>query len=90
MSAGEASVSSAAPLLALFCVQAFNKTSGGINLNQTGVMAPTNINRPPTKLGNRAPCRGHHRGAMVAIAVNGEGYREILGICEGAKEDKAG
>jgi hypothetical protein len=26
----------------------------------------------------------------VAIAVNGEGYREILGICEGAKEDKAG
>jgi len=27
---------------------------------------------------------------LVAIAVNGEGYREILGICEGAKEDKAG
>ena len=27
---------------------------------------------------------------MVAIAVNGAGYREILGICEGAKEDKAG
>ena len=26
----------------------------------------------------------------VAISVNGEGYREILGICEGAKEDKAG
>ncbi len=26
---------------------------------------------------------------LVAIAVNGEGYREILGICEGAKEDKA-
>jgi len=26
----------------------------------------------------------------VAIAVNGEGYREILGICEGVKEDKAG
>jgi putative transposase len=25
---------------------------------------------------------------LVAIAVNGEGYREILGICEGAKEDK--
>jgi transposase-like protein len=23
---------------------------------------------------------------LVAIAVNGEGYREILGICEGAKE----
>jgi putative transposase len=22
--------------------------------------------------------------------VNGEGYREILGICKGAKEDKAG
>jgi transposase-like protein len=22
--------------------------------------------------------------------VNGEGYREILGTCEGAKEDKAG
>ena len=27
---------------------------------------------------------------MVAIAVNSEGYREILGLCEGAKEDKAG
>ncbi len=27
---------------------------------------------------------------LVAIAVNGDGYREILGICEGAKEDKAG
>lgn len=27
---------------------------------------------------------------LVAIGVNEEGYREILGICEGAKEDKAG
>jgi transposase-like protein len=27
---------------------------------------------------------------LVAMWVNGEGYREILGICEGAKEDKAG
>jgi transposase-like protein len=27
---------------------------------------------------------------LVAIGVNGEGYQEILGICEGAKEDKAG
>src|SRR6201988_1094192 len=27
---------------------------------------------------------------LVAIGVNGEGYREILGILEGAKEDKAG
>ena len=27
---------------------------------------------------------------LMAIGVNGEGYREILGICEGAKEDKAG
>jgi putative transposase len=27
---------------------------------------------------------------LVAIAVNTEGYREILGIVEGAKEDKAG
>ena len=27
---------------------------------------------------------------MVAIAVNAESYREILGIVEGAKEDKAG
>jgi putative transposase len=26
----------------------------------------------------------------VAIGVNGHGYREILAICEGAKEDKAG
>jgi transposase-like protein len=25
---------------------------------------------------------------LVAIGVNGEGYREILRICEGAKEDK--
>jgi|ERR1700759_1666393 putative transposase len=27
---------------------------------------------------------------LVAISVNAEGYREILGIVEGAKEDKAG
>jgi putative transposase len=27
---------------------------------------------------------------LVAIAETSEGYREILGICEGAKEDKAG
>src|SRR5215468_9887238 len=27
---------------------------------------------------------------LVAIGVNDGGYREILGICEGAKEDKAG
>ena len=27
---------------------------------------------------------------LVAIAVNSEGYREILGIVEGAKEDRAG
>src|SRR5271157_859655 len=27
---------------------------------------------------------------LVAIGVNSEGYREILGICEGTKEDKAG
>jgi Transposase, Mutator family len=26
---------------------------------------------------------------LVAIGVNDNGYREILGICEGAKEDKA-
>ena len=27
---------------------------------------------------------------LVAIGVNAEGFREILGICEGAKEDKSG
>ena len=27
---------------------------------------------------------------LVAIGVNERGYREILGICEGAKEDKSG
>ena len=27
---------------------------------------------------------------LVAISVNNEGYRQILGIVEGAKEDKAG
>jgi transposase-like protein len=27
---------------------------------------------------------------LVAIGVNSEGYRKILGVCEGAKEDKAG
>ena len=27
---------------------------------------------------------------LVASGVNAEGFREILGICEGAKEDKAG
>ena len=33
---------------------------------------------------------GEVRNHLVAIAVNGEGYREILSICEGAKEGKAG
>jgi putative transposase len=32
----------------------------------------------------------HNVSLPVAIGVNGEGYREILGICEGAKDDKAG
>jgi putative transposase len=27
---------------------------------------------------------------LVAIGVNSQGFRDILGICEGAKEDKAG
>ena len=27
---------------------------------------------------------------LVAIGVNADGYRELLGIVEGAKEDKAG
>jgi transposase-like protein len=27
---------------------------------------------------------------LVAFAVNGEGYREIIGVAEGAREDKAG
>jgi transposase-like protein len=27
---------------------------------------------------------------LVAIGVNAEGYRDILGICEGAKEDRSG
>ena len=27
---------------------------------------------------------------LVASAANSEGFREILGICEGAKEDKSG
>ena len=27
---------------------------------------------------------------LVAIGVSGDGYRDILGICEGHKEDKAG
>ena len=37
-------------------------------------------------------CVGEVRNVslLVAIGVNHEGYREILGICEGAKEDKAG
>jgi putative transposase len=27
---------------------------------------------------------------LVASAINSEGFREILGICEGAKEDQSG
>src|ERR1700754_259133 len=33
---------------------------------------------------------GRNVSLLVAISVNAEGYREILGIVEGAKEDKAG
>jgi len=31
-----------------------------------------------------------HVSLLVAVGVTADGYREILGICEGAKEDKAG
>jgi hypothetical protein len=31
----------------------------------------------------------HNVSLLVAIGVNSEGYRETLGICEGAKQDKA-
>src|SRR5262249_26173221 len=34
--------------------------------------------------------RDAQRLALVAIGVNESGYWEILGICEGAKEDKTG
>jgi hypothetical protein len=46
----------------------------------------------PTKEEASSPAKGEVRNVslLVAIAVNGEGYREILGICEGAKQDKAG
>ncbi len=33
---------------------------------------------------------GRNVSLLVAIGVNADGYREILGICEGAKEDKSG
>ena len=43
---------------------------------------------------HRAQAHVGGRGAQRIVAggdrFNGEGYREILGICEGAKEDKAG
>ena len=41
---------------------------------------------------NRTSSAGEVRNVslLVAIGVNDNGYREILGICEGAKEDKAG
>ena len=32
----------------------------------------------------------HNVSLLVAISVNADGYRQILGIVEGAKEDKAG
>ena len=44
-----------------------------------------------TWTGSCSNAAGPARSAiLVAIAVNADGYREILGICEGAKEDKAG
>lgn len=57
---------------------------------------PADRRRTPLRLPGRHRAqaqlggRGSQRVAVGAIAVNGEGYREILGICEGAKEDKAG
>ncbi len=32
----------------------------------------------------------HNLSLLVAIGVTSEGYREVLGVCEGAKEDKSG
>ena len=34
------------------------------------------------------PGEARNVSLLVAIGVNSEGYREILGICEGAKEDR--
>ena len=31
----------------------------------------------------------HESSVLVAIGVNSEGYREILGVAEGSREDKA-
>ena len=36
------------------------------------------------------PGEARNVSLLVAIGVNSEGYREILGICEGAKEDRGG
>src|ERR1700745_2090325 len=36
------------------------------------------------------PGEARNVSLLVASAVNSEGFREILGICEGAKEDKSG
>jgi hypothetical protein len=42
------------------------------------------------KADSSAGRRGPQCLVTVAIGVNDSGYREILGICEGSKEDKAG
>src|SRR5947209_13126223 len=36
------------------------------------------------------PAKFRNVSLLFAIGVNDNGYREILGICEGAKEDKGG
>ena len=30
----------------------------------------------------------HHVAVLVAIGVDDDGYREVLGVCQGGKEDK--
>jgi hypothetical protein len=40
--------------------------------------------------GLQALCRKPSISVLVAIGVNSTGYREVIGVAEGAKEDKVG
>jgi putative transposase len=60
-----------------------------------GVAQPTDRGRTPVCLPRRRLLKRSWAGEvrnvslLVAIGVNSDGYQEIIGICEGTKEDKA-
>ena len=76
------------------------KSQHSVQPQQEDLRQDRSLAEPPHRRRASVPLSRRHRdeadgevrnvSLLVASAVNSEGFREILGICEGAKEDKSG